>query len=153
VILTLDLTVDVPIYQQIRDRVVEAIAVGALVAGSPLPSTRQLAVDLGVNFHTVNKSYDELRHEGLLRINRKSGAVVHRDPGSGPPAAGVVDAWRGRLFTLLAEVVAHGVDRATVLDHCRNTLSQFTAPSENPDPQAPASKSATVGNEAEESGE
>ena len=45
----------VPIYQQIRDRIVEAIARGQQPAGSALPSTRQLAVDLGVNFHTVNK--------------------------------------------------------------------------------------------------
>ena len=40
----------VPIYQQIRDRIVEAIAGGRQPAGSGLPSTRQLAVDLGVNF-------------------------------------------------------------------------------------------------------
>jgi Bacterial regulatory proteins, gntR family len=53
----------VPIYQQIRDRIVEAIAGGLQPAGSALPSTRQLAVDLGVNFHTVNKSYDILRQE------------------------------------------------------------------------------------------
>src|ERR1700689_1416736 len=75
----------VPIYQQIRDRIVEAIAGGRQPAGSGLPSTRQLAVDLGVNFHTVNKSYDLLRQEGLLRLNRKSGAVVQRDAGTGPP--------------------------------------------------------------------
>jgi DNA-binding transcriptional regulator YhcF (GntR family) len=148
VLLTLDLTVDVPIYQQIRDRIVEAIAVGTLVAGSPLPSTRQLAVDLGVNFHTVNKSYDQLRHEGLLRISRKSGAVVHRDPGSEPPAAGVIDAWQGRLFTLLAEVVAHGVDQATVLSYCRDALLHFTGASENPAP--PASE---PGHRTEERGE
>ena len=78
----------VPIYQQIRDRIVEAIADGRLPAGSALPSTRQLAVDLGVNFHTVNKAYDLLRQEGLLRLGRKSGAVVRRDAGSGPPDPG-----------------------------------------------------------------
>jgi DNA-binding transcriptional MocR family regulator len=55
----------VPIYQQIRDRIVEAIAVGRQPAGSALPSLRQLAVDLGVNFHTVNKGCDLLRQEGL----------------------------------------------------------------------------------------
>jgi DNA-binding transcriptional regulator YhcF (GntR family) len=46
----------VPIYQQIRNRIVEAIPAGELPAGSGLPSTRQLAVDLGINFHTVNRS-------------------------------------------------------------------------------------------------
>src|ERR1700730_19467779 len=93
----------VPIYQQIRDRFVEPLAGGGQPAVPGLPSTRQLAVDLGVNFHTVNKSYDLLRQEGLLRINRKSGAVVHRDAGSGPPDPGWVQGWTGRLRTLLAE--------------------------------------------------
>jgi len=75
----------VPVYQQIRNRIVEAIAAGELPAGSGLPSTRQLAVDLGINFHTVNKAYDLLRREGLLRIGRKAGAVVQRDTAGGPP--------------------------------------------------------------------
>ena len=86
----------VAIYQQIRDRIVEAIADGELPAGSSLPATRQLAVDLGINFHTVNKAYDLLRQEGLLRIGRKSGAVVARDAASGPPRPGWEQDWAGR---------------------------------------------------------
>ena len=73
----------VPIYQQIRDRIVEAIATGEAPTGSGLPATRQLAVDLGINFHTVSKGYDLLRQEGLLRIGRKAGAVVQRDATAG----------------------------------------------------------------------
>jgi GntR family transcriptional regulator len=45
----------VPIYQQIRARIVEAISTGDAPGGSGLPATRQLAVDLGINFHTMNK--------------------------------------------------------------------------------------------------
>jgi len=127
VILSLDQDGEVPIYQQIRDRIVEAIASGDLVEGSSLPSTRQLAVDLGINFHTVNKAYDLLRREGLLRINRKSGALVQRDARSGPPAPGWADEWETRLRTLLAEAVAHGVGDPTVLDSCDVVLASFTA--------------------------
>jgi GntR family transcriptional regulator len=127
VILSVDLTSEVPIYQQIRDRIVEAIAEGRLAEGSPLPSTRQLAVDLGINFHTVNKAYDLLRQQGLVRLNRKSGAVVRRDAGSGPPEHGFLDDWRPRLRTLLAEAIAHGVDDRTVLAACRDVLTSFEA--------------------------
>lgn len=127
-LLTVDLSGDQPIYQQIRDRVVEAIAAGELVEGSALPSTRQLAVDLGVNFHTVNKGYDLLRQEGLLRLNRKSGAVVTRDARSGEPEAGFLDAWNTRLRTLLSEAVAHGVEHPAVLNACAEMLSSFAAP-------------------------
>ncbi len=124
-ILSIDLSSDVPIYQQIRDRIVEAIAAGDLVEGSPLPSTRQLAADLAINFHTVNKAYDLLRQEGLLRLNRKSGAVVLRDARSGPPAGGFTEEWQARLRTLLAEAVAHGVGTPAVLAACDATLGTF----------------------------
>jgi len=120
-----DLDSETPIYQQIRDRVVEAIAAGELRAGDPLPSTRQLGVDLGVNFHTVSKAYDLLRQEGLLRINRKSGAVVRREHGSGPPEAGFAEAWQARLRTLLAEATAQGLTPDDVLDRCGSVLDGF----------------------------
>ena len=118
----------VPIYQQIRDRIVEAIAGGGQPAGSGLPSIRQLAVDLGVNFHTVNKSYDLLRQEGLLRISRKSGAVVQRDPGSGPPRPAWTEDWAARLRTLLAEAAAQGLPAEDIVRHCRDAIAAFAFP-------------------------
>src|SRR6476661_7651146 len=75
-ILNVDLASDVPIYQQLRDQIVEAIAEGVLIDGSSLPATRTLAADFGINFHTVNKAYDLLRQQGLIQLNRKTGAVV-----------------------------------------------------------------------------
>jgi DNA-binding transcriptional regulator YhcF (GntR family) len=127
-LLTIEPDGPVPIYQQIRDRIVEAIAGGQQPAGSALPSTRQLAVDLGVNFHTVNKSYDILRQEGLLRLSRKSGAVVRRDAGSGPPDPGWAPAWKSRLATLLAEAAAHGMAAEEIIGHCRAAVAAFTFP-------------------------
>ena len=118
----------VPIYQQIRDRIVEAIAGGRQPAGSGLPSTRQLAVDLGVNFHTVNKSYDLLRREGLLRLNRKSGAVVQRDAGSGPPSPDWTQDWTVRLGTLLAEAAAQGMPAEEIIAQCRGAVAGFSFP-------------------------
>ena len=118
----------VPIYQQIRDRIVEAIARGRQPAGSALPSTRQLAVDLGVNFHTVNKGYDLLRQEGLLRLGRKSGAVVRRDAGSGPPDPGWAQDWTGRLRTLLAEAAAQGMPATGIVRECQAAMADFDFP-------------------------
>ena len=129
-IIEVDPNSEVPIYQQLRDRVVEAIAAGALREGSPLPSTRALATDFGINFHTVNKAYDLLRQQRLLRINRKSGAVVSRDGGSGPPEPEFVVDWTSRATTLLAEATAHGLTREDVLEICRSVLSAFGERSE-----------------------
>jgi len=127
-LLTIEPDGPVPIYQQIRDRIVEAIAGGVQPAGSALPSTRQLAVDLGVNFHTVNKSYDLLRQEGLLRVGRKSGAVVDRDATSGPPDPGWAEEWLGRLRTLLAEAAAQGLPAEDIMRYCQNAIADFAFP-------------------------
>ena len=118
----------VPIYQQIRDRIVEAIARGRQPAGSALPPIRQLAIDLGVNFHTVNKGYDLLRQEGLLRLGRKAGAVVRRDAGSGPPDPGWARDWTGRLGTLLAEAAAQGMPATDIVRGCQAAMTDFDFP-------------------------
>ncbi|MCC2279303.1 GntR family transcriptional regulator [Streptomyces sp. ET3-23] len=126
-LIPLALSSEVPIYQQIRDRVVEGIASGALPAGSSLPSTRALAADCGVNFHTVNKAYDQLRREGLLQLTRKHGAVVSRDHNTGPPPPGFTDDWRSRAHTLLAEARAQGLTTEEINALCTGLLEDFAA--------------------------
>ena len=111
----------VPIYQQIRNRIVEAIAAGELPAGSGLPATRQLAVDLGINFHTVNKAYDLLRQQGLIRLNRKTGAVVTATGADSPFRT----EWTARARTLLAEAVAKGLSADDIIATCRSVLDSF----------------------------
>ena len=115
----------VPIYQQIRDRIVEAIAAGEQPAGSALPATRQLGVDLGINFHTVNKAYDMLRREGLVRLNRKSGAVIARDASGAPASAEFAVEWGARLHTLLAEAAAQGMSADRIVDATRAIIGTF----------------------------
>ena len=106
----------VPIYQQIRGRIVEAIADGQLPTGSGL-----------------------LRQEGLLRIGRKSGTVVQRDAASGPPRPGWEQDWAGRLRTLLAEATAQGLPADDIIRHCQAALAGFAFPA------APAEADATAG--------
>jgi GntR family transcriptional regulator len=123
-ILNIDLASEVPIYLQLRDRIVEAIAEGVLVEGSSLPPTRTLAADFGINFHTVNKAYDLLRQQGLIRLNRKTGAVVTATAADSP----FHEDWTARARTLLAEAVAKGLSADEVLTACRSTLDSFATP-------------------------
>jgi GntR family transcriptional regulator len=120
-ILNVDLASDVPIYQQLRDQIVEAIAEGVLTEGNTLPATRTLAADFGINFHTVNKAYDLLRQQGLIRLNRKTGAVVTSTVADPPFRA----EWTARVRTLLAEAVARGLPADEVLKSCRSVLDSF----------------------------
>ena len=122
-ILNVDLSSDVPIYQQLRDQIVEAIAEGVLIEGSSLPATRTLAADFGINFHTVNKAYDLLRQQGLIRLNRKTGAVVTATVAEPP----FPSEWTAKARTLLAEAVARGIPADEVLQTCRLLLDSFGA--------------------------
>lgn len=72
----IDPKTDVPIYVQLRTQIMEAIVRGDLSIGDTLPSVRALAGDLGVNMHTVNKSYHELESKEFIEIVPKKGAVI-----------------------------------------------------------------------------
>lgn len=76
-IITIEPESEVPIYIQLMNQIIEGIAIGDLKPGNTLPSVRALASDLGVNMHTVNKSYHELEKRGIIRIVPKSGAVIN----------------------------------------------------------------------------
>jgi len=66
----------VPIYGQIAACVRRAIATDKLKPGSKLPPSRQLASELEVNMHTVQRAYSQLRDEGLLELRQGRGAMV-----------------------------------------------------------------------------
>ncbi|MCM3236122.1 GntR family transcriptional regulator [Heyndrickxia oleronia] len=68
---------EIPIYTQLTNQIIEGIARGEMKPGDALPSVRSFAADLGVNMHTVNKSYHELERKGIIRIIPKSGAVIN----------------------------------------------------------------------------
>jgi GntR family transcriptional regulator len=75
----LDSESNVPLYLQLRTQIIESIVRGELVKGDTLPSVRGLAGDLGINMHTVNKSYHELESKGIIEIVSKKGAVIIAD--------------------------------------------------------------------------
>lgn len=75
-IIDIDQRGDVPIYEQLHRQIIAGIANNELMPGDQLPSVRALAVDLGINLHTVNKAYALLRDEGYLVMRRGTGAVV-----------------------------------------------------------------------------
>lgn len=71
----------VPLEDQLKRALREAIARGEVQSGDELPSSRQLAGDLGIHFNTVARAYRGLRDEGLLRIGRGRGVVVRAREG------------------------------------------------------------------------
>lgn len=78
-LLTIAFESDIPLYQQIKNQIITGIAQRKLKPGESLPSVRQLAADIGINFHTVNKVYQQLKQENWVVIHRKSGVIINPD--------------------------------------------------------------------------
>ncbi|MFE4709227.1 GntR family transcriptional regulator [Paenibacillus sp. NPDC056722] len=114
----LDLQSETPIYAQLVDQIVEGIASGELKPGDPLQSVRRLAEELGINLHTVNKSYNLLKQEGFLQVHRKQGVIVQSD---GMP--GVTEAFEAKLQrqmrSLAAEAAVRGMSEETFTQQSR----------------------------------
>lgn len=77
-LLKIDFESETPIYVQLKNQIIEGIALGKLEPGESLPSVRQLAQDIGINLHTVNKTYGMLKDDGFITMDRRKGAVVSK---------------------------------------------------------------------------
>jgi DNA-binding transcriptional regulator YhcF (GntR family) len=65
-----------PPYEQVRLRIAELAAAGALAAGTKLPPVRTLATDLGLAANTVARAYRELELAGLVETRGRHGTVI-----------------------------------------------------------------------------
>ena len=110
----LDFQSAVPIYRQIRDQVVLAVAQGE-------PTTRALAEDAGVNVMTVSKAYQLLKAEGYLVTDRRAGAVVRAPRGK---AAGLSADQTARLKLLAGEARLAGLTLDDFVAACKAAFGE-----------------------------
>lgn len=78
-LIEIDFQSEEAIYMQLRNQIILGIATSMIREGDTLPSVRQLAGEIGINMHTVNKAYSVLREEGFVTIDRRKGAVIALD--------------------------------------------------------------------------
>lgn len=78
-IVTIDFSSDEAFYIQLRNQIIFGIANADIREGDNLPSVRELAEDIGINMHTVNKAYTILKQEGYVKLDRRKGAVIAID--------------------------------------------------------------------------
>ena len=95
------------LYMQLRNQILLAIASSMLQEGDSLPPVRQMADDIGINMHTVNKAYTVLREEGFLTMDRRRGAVVAFDI----DRRKAVEEIRGALLPVLANAVCQNIGK------------------------------------------
>ena len=66
----------VPIYEQIKNTIINQIISGELEENEALPSIRTLAKDIRISVMTIKKAYDELEREGYIITTHGKGSFV-----------------------------------------------------------------------------
>ncbi|MCI6017918.1 MAG: GntR family transcriptional regulator [Clostridiales bacterium] len=109
-ILKIDFNSDEAIYLQLRNQIIIGIATSQIEDGEQLPSVRQLAENIGINMHTVNKAYSVLKQEGFVKLDRRRGAVIALDYDKVLAMQRLAE----NLQILLAEAICKNIDRNEV---------------------------------------
>ncbi|OUO90846.1 GntR family transcriptional regulator [Gordonibacter sp. An230] len=75
--ITIDDDSGIPIWLQLRNRLIYLITSGHYRTGDKLPTVREMAVDLGINYNTVSKVYQDIERDGYIVSKRGRGTFVH----------------------------------------------------------------------------
>lgn len=123
IILNLDFNSELPIYTQIREEIIKSIANGDLKINESLPSVRNMAQEIGVNLHTVNKSYNLLKDEGYINIDRRKGGIVNNLPLPNNKLSD--DKIKSMLDILVAQSYLTGMSREDFIDYSNKLFDKY----------------------------
>jgi GntR family transcriptional regulator len=116
----LDLRSGVPVYRQLIDQVLVAIASGTLANGDQLPTVRQLAVDLSINPNTVVRAYKELEIRGVLETQQGTGTFI-----SAKKIKQDEVQRQRRLWQMLSEFIAQASAQGFTVEEIQERLNEF----------------------------
>ena len=112
----------VPVYRQLIDQVLVAIASGTLQPGDQLPTVRQLAVDLSINPNTVMRAYKELEIRGILTTQQGTGTFITRQE------VRIDEAQREkRLTQIIGDFVARAGAEGYTVEELRQRLAELAS--------------------------
>jgi GntR family transcriptional regulator len=111
-LLTFQLDLSQPIYEQIMQQMCSAIARGKLSLGEKIPSVREMAIALKVNPNTVMHAYKEMEREGLTETRRGQGTFITTSQ----------DRIQEFRRVLSKEVVEEFIEKMTSLGHSKQEI-------------------------------
>ncbi|MFB5678386.1 GntR family transcriptional regulator [Paenibacillus terreus] len=125
-IIELDMQSELPIYTQLINQIIEGIASGKLLPGEALPSVRSMASDIGINLHTVNKAYNQLKQEDYIHVHRQKGVVVN--PNGMPEVDEHFTARQlQQLRPVIAEAILRGMSQDELIDMVESIYKDIKA--------------------------
>lgn len=114
----------VPIYVQVREHVLRAIAAGSLAPGDRMPTMRQVAVALKIDLNTVRHAYEDLERLGVLVLVHGRGSFVADAPPAGAPLLAHADPLDVLARQTLAAAAALGADASAIIHRIAAVAAQ-----------------------------
>lgn len=113
-----------PIYRQIVGQITRLISAGQCVAGTRLPSVREVAAAHAINPMTVSKAYALLESQGLLERQRGKGMLVAAVSPQASPLRSRLEALQPALLELARQAHQLGLDADQVVEALRPLIDE-----------------------------
>lgn len=110
----IDFESNTPVYKQIVDQIISAIARGELKEGDKLPSIRKMASMLQINMLTVNKAYNYLVEQGFVTLYKKQYVVK---------LSNKEEKWKKELERAIDLAIASNAGKDQILDKVKELLN------------------------------
>jgi GntR family transcriptional regulator len=123
----LDFRSGLPIYVQIMEQIRKLVASGELQQGDQLPTVRQLAADLRINWNTVARSYKLLDEAGLISTQQGRGTYIWEAPSEETTQALRQEALEALTRRYLAEAARLGYSPQDVTTALEQYISLWKA--------------------------
>lgn len=123
----LDLRSGVPIYVQIVEQVQQLVVSGKLTPGDQLPTVRQLASELRVNFNTVARAYRMLDEAGLISTQQGRGTYILDQPAEGLTTLLKQETLEVQTARLLTELLRQGYTAEEIKNMVERKLLEISS--------------------------
>ncbi len=114
-----------PIYIQVEEQIRSFIAAGQLRPGDQLPTIRELAADLRVNYNTIARVYLDLDRDGVISTQRGRGTFVAGVPDEEQMARVRQEKLKSIMYSALDEARTLGYAPGEIASAFEDELSQW----------------------------
>jgi len=122
-ILSVDPSRALPVYEQVREQIRRMVAAGTLQPGTRLPTIRQLAADLGLAKGTIERAYELLEGDAVIERHGRNGSYVSNVAHSTEREATV--GLEAAAEALVIVALQFGADEDATLRAVRRVWQQF----------------------------
>ncbi len=120
----IDFRASQPIYLQIVEQIRQMIQNGGLKPGDQLPTVRQMATDLRVNFNTVARAYRLLDEANLISTQQGRGTYIWDAPGDETNHALRVHGLEALTVQFISHALKLGFSAGEIQEMVQRTLAE-----------------------------